>query len=75
MVGSRGGALNKEQCLSGGAPNCLVCPSSVAFTNGYGSGRGLGGYKYPNHLIHINPSIPNISFNTRAKDSTPRHIK
>jgi hypothetical protein len=29
----------------------------------------------PNHLIHINPSIPNISFNTRAKDSTPRHIK
>jgi hypothetical protein len=29
----------------------------------------------PNHLIHIHPSIPNISFNTRAKDSTPRHIK
>jgi hypothetical protein len=29
----------------------------------------------PNHLIHNHPSIPNISFNTRAKDSTPRHIK
>jgi hypothetical protein len=35
----------------------------------------FGGYKSPNHLIHIHPSIPNISFNTRAKDSTPRHIK
>jgi hypothetical protein len=35
----------------------------------------VGGYKSPNHLIHIHPSIPNISFNTRAKDSTPRHIK
>ena len=32
----------------------------------------VGGYKYPNHLIHIHPSIPNISFNTRAKDFTPR---
>jgi hypothetical protein len=30
----------------------------------------VGGYKDPNHLIHIHPSIPNISFNTRAKDST-----
>jgi hypothetical protein len=29
----------------------------------------------PNHLIHNHPSIPNISFNTRAKDSYPRHIK
>jgi hypothetical protein len=35
----------------------------------------LGAINTPNHLIHIHPSIPNISFNTRAKDSTPRHIK
>jgi hypothetical protein len=36
--------------------------------NCYGSGWG---YKYPpNHLIHNHPSIPNIAFNTRAKDST-----
>jgi hypothetical protein len=37
--------------------------------------KWLGAINIPNHLIHINPSIPNISFNTRAKDSTPRHIK
>jgi hypothetical protein len=35
----------------------------------------LGAINTPNHLIHIHPSILNISFNTRAKDSTPRHIK
>jgi hypothetical protein len=35
----------------------------------------LGAINTPNHLIHIHPSIPNISFNTRAKDSTLRHIK
>jgi hypothetical protein len=35
----------------------------------------VGGYKYPNPLIHNHPSIPNIAFNTRAKDSTPTHIK
>jgi hypothetical protein len=37
--------------------------------------KWLGAINTPNHLIHIHPSIPNISFNTRAKDSTPRHIK
>jgi hypothetical protein len=37
--------------------------------------KWVGGVKKPNHLIHIHPSIPNISFNTRAKDFTPRHIK
>jgi hypothetical protein len=37
--------------------------------------KWLGAINTPNHLIHINSSIPNISFNTRAKDSTPRHIK
>jgi hypothetical protein len=41
--------------------------------NGYGSGWVL--QIPPNHLIHNHPSIPNISFNTRAKVSTPRHIK
>jgi hypothetical protein len=35
----------------------------------------LGAINTPNHLIHINPSIPNISFDTRAKDFTPRYIK
>jgi hypothetical protein len=33
----------------------------------------VGGYKYPNHLIHIHPSILNISLIARAKDFTPRH--
>jgi hypothetical protein len=35
----------------------------------------LGAINTPNHHILWHPSIPNISFNTRAKDSTPRHIK
>ena len=29
----------------------------------------------PNYLIHNHTSIPNIAFNTRAKDFTPRHFK
>jgi hypothetical protein len=33
----------------------------------------VGGYKYPNHLIHVHPSILNISLIARAKDFTPRH--
>jgi hypothetical protein len=37
--------------------------------------KWLWAINIPNHLIHNHPSIPNISFNTRAKDFTSRHIK
>jgi hypothetical protein len=33
-VGWRGGAPDSLQCLSGGAPDCLVRPSTAAFPNG-----------------------------------------
>jgi hypothetical protein len=35
--------------------------------------KWLGAINTPNHLIHINPSILNISLIARAKDFTPRH--
>jgi hypothetical protein len=47
-------------------------PIANSLPNVYGSGWAIN---TPNHLIHNHPSIPNIAFNTRAKDSTPRHIK
>jgi hypothetical protein len=38
-----------HRTLSGGAPDCLVCPSPVAFSNGYNL---VGGYKYqPNRPL------------------------
>jgi hypothetical protein len=37
--------------------------------------KWLGAINIPNHLIHIHPSVLYITFNTRAKDSTPRHIQ
>jgi hypothetical protein len=37
--------------------------------------RWLGAINTPNHHNLWHPSIPNISFNTRARDSTSRHIK
>jgi hypothetical protein len=44
MVGWRGGAPDSEQDLSGGAPDCPVCPSPAAFPNGF---LVVEGYKYP----------------------------
>jgi hypothetical protein len=43
-VGWRGGAPDKEQCLSGGAPDCLVRPSPAASPT---ATKVVGGYKYP----------------------------
>jgi hypothetical protein len=37
--------------------------------------KWFGAINTPNHLIHCNPSIPNIPFIARAKDFTPRHIQ
>jgi hypothetical protein len=52
-------APDSAQWLFGGAPDCPVRPSPVAFTNGYGTP--------PNHLIHIYPSISKFSFIAIAK--------
>jgi hypothetical protein len=43
-VGWRGNAPDKEQCLSGGAPDCPVCPSSAASPTAM---EVVGGYRYP----------------------------
>jgi hypothetical protein len=43
-IGWRGGAPDKEQCLSGGALDCLVRPSLAAFPTAM---EVVGGYKYP----------------------------
>jgi hypothetical protein len=51
-VGWRGGAPDKEQCLSGGAPDCPVRPLPIAFPNGY---KMVGGYKY-----HPNRPFPGV---------------
>jgi hypothetical protein len=48
-------------------------PIASSLPNGYQS--GWGAINTPNHHNLWHPSIPNISFNKRAKDSTPRHIK
>jgi hypothetical protein len=66
------GSPDRAHYLSSGAPDCPVRPSTAASPM---TMEVVGGYKHPHHLIHNHPSIPNISFNTRAKDSTPRHIK
>jgi hypothetical protein len=44
MVGWRGCVPDKEQCLSGGAPDCPVRPSPAASPT---ATKGVGGYKYP----------------------------
>jgi hypothetical protein len=43
-IGWHGGALDSLQCLSGGAPDCPVRPSTTAFSNGH---LVVVGYKYP----------------------------
>jgi hypothetical protein len=44
MVGWRGGAPDKEQCQSGGVPDCPVRPSPAASPTAM---EVVGGYKYP----------------------------
>jgi hypothetical protein len=70
-VGWRGSEPDSLQCLSGGAPDCLVRPSPAAFPNGH---LVVEGYKYlPNHHNSKHPSFVKFSFNTRASAFTPRH--
>jgi hypothetical protein len=59
-----------HRTVSGGAPDCLVCPSIDSLPNGHFGGWG---YKYP-HPPHFKTSkFSAIAFNTRALDFTPRH--
>ena len=47
-----------HQTLSGGTPDCPVCPSPAAFSNGYNL---VGGYKYhPNRPLQGGGSPSNI---------------
>jgi hypothetical protein len=48
-VGWRGGSPNSLQCLSGGAPDCPVRPSTTTFSNGH---LVVEGYKYPQPPPH-----------------------
>jgi hypothetical protein len=48
-VGWRGGAPDSLQCLSGGAPDCPVRPSTAAIPNDH---LVVGGYKYPQPPQH-----------------------
>ena len=59
-----------HRTVSGGAPDCVVRPSTAACPN---SELVVEGYKYPQHHHPNHPSIPHIAFNTRAIDFNPRH--
>jgi hypothetical protein len=52
---------------SGGAPDCLVRPSTAATPNGCFGGEG---YKYPHHLYSNNPSIQHfIQYKSKVQHS------
>jgi hypothetical protein len=60
-----------HRTVSGGAPDCLVHPSTAAFPNGHFGGWG---YKYPpNHHTSRHPSFLDISLNTRDSAFNIRH--
>jgi hypothetical protein len=65
--------------LSGVAPNCPVRHRTVRCAHHQQTlptaRKWLGAINTPNHLIHLHPSVLNSTFNTRAKDFTPRHIQ
>jgi hypothetical protein len=56
--------------MSGGAPDCLMRPSTDNLPNGWFGGWG---YKYPNHHHTKHPSFSDISLNTRASAINTRH--
>jgi hypothetical protein len=79
-VGWRGGAPDKEQCLSGGAPDCLVCPSPAASPT---ATKVVGGYKYPQppqplaskfSEDHIQYKSSSIHSKTQYKRSNPLQV-
>jgi hypothetical protein len=59
-----------HRTVSGGAPDCLVRPSTAAFPNGHFGGWG---YKYPQPPHFKASKFSANTFNTRALDFTPRH--
>jgi hypothetical protein len=69
-VGWHGGAPDSLQCLSGGAPNCLVRPLPAA---SQWLPWWLSAINTPDHHNSKHPRFLNITFNTRALAFTPRH--
>ena len=61
---------NPNGWVSGGAPDCLVRPSTYSLPNGHFGGWG---YKYPQPSHFKTSKFSVIAFNTRALDFTPRH--
>jgi hypothetical protein len=58
------------------APDCPVAHRTVRCEQPSPTAMEVvGAINILNHHIHIHPSVLNITFNTRAKDSTPRHIQ
>jgi hypothetical protein len=59
-----------HRTVSGGAPDCLVRPSTAAFPNGHFGGWG---YKYPQPPHFKASKISTNTFNTRASAFNTRH--
>jgi hypothetical protein len=52
--------------MSGAPPDYPVCPSTAT------AGIVVGAINTPNHHLSSHPSFPTFSFNTRAKEYTPK---
>jgi hypothetical protein len=59
-----------HRTVSGGAPDCLMRPSTDNLPNGHFGGWG---YKSPQPPHFKTSKFSAIAFNTRALDFTPRH--
>jgi hypothetical protein len=60
-----------HRTVSGGAPDCLVRPSTDSLPNGWFGGWG---YKYPpTTTTSSNPSFLDFTFNTKASAINTRH--
>jgi hypothetical protein len=59
-----------HRTVSGGSPDCLVCPSTGAFPNGHFGGWG---YKYPQPPHFKASKFSANTFNTRASAFNTRH--
>jgi hypothetical protein len=59
-----------HRTVSGGAPDCPVCPSTSATPTGCWWLRAIN---TPNHHHSKHPNFQHFTFNTRASAFTPRH--
>jgi hypothetical protein len=70
MIGWHGGAPDSLQCLSDGAPDCPVCPSTAASPT---ATLVVEGYKYPQPPPLLASKISEYHIQSRALALTPRH--